>query len=801
MIRSFTPFLLALLFAPALLHGQLPQRYNTTLFGTLNPAAESGGRYSALTGYTAPDGREYAILGGFLGTHIIDVTDSPIKQVAFIAGPPNGWREMKTYSTYAYVVSEGGAGLQIIDLSQLPTRATLVQSDTSLFRTAHTIAQQGGYLYINGTKAEAGVNGGTMVLDVESDPRNPRRVGAWTAHYVHDCTVRNDTLYASALENGLDIVYLGPTGESAELVANIEYSGSGTHNADLTIDGGFIMTTDEVNATPKTLKIWDRRDPNSITKVADFTPVPGEIVHNVHTKGRLAFVAWYTAGTRIIDVSNPFDPAEVGYYDFHPGASADFSGNWEVYPYLPSGKILASDMQNGLVVFTFNGAERGNVHGVVRDASTGNPIAGAVITIDRFGRTIISDDQGRYNFSGAVDTLAYSAMAMNYVNDRGTLQLTAQGNERDILLTPLVLTAFDINPVDALTGAPITGFGYRVIERAGIDGRAVANPQTVQLPRDSVYHLYVGAWGYRPKMVEVRNQEGVLRVPLDRGYFDDAELDLGWSFAAASDTASAGRWERGIPIWTGHPDGTTVQPPNDNSSGFADHAFITGIAGSEGGVGANDVDAGATSLTSPAIDLSNYPDPIIDCAIWYSRNGRPDAVNDTLLVLISGDDGESWITMEKIAESPQVWRDRHYRVRDYITPTASVRFRIVASDYDPQSLVEAGLDDFAVSGQVVSSVPEVVVGSGSGVASYALHPNPFSGSALLAITMSAAQRDARLELYDAFGRHVRTLYEGAIAPGTHSFTIDGNGLASGRYLWRLTLENGAIVSGGATLVR
>lgn len=799
MIRRFTPLLLSLILLPALASAQLPQSYNTTLFGALNPNPESGGRYSALTGWAAPDGREYAILGGFTGTHIIDVTDAPIRQVAFIPGPMSGWREMKTYGNYAYVVSEGGWGLQIIDLSGLPAKATLVRNDTSLFHTAHTITEHGGFLYVNGTKAEAAVNGGTLILDIASDPRNPRRVGAWTAHYVHDCTVRNDTLYAAALENGLDVVYLDPTKAEPELVTRIEYNGSGTHNADLTIDGGYIMTTDEVNATPKTLKIWDRRDVNSVTKVADYTPVPGEIVHNVHTKGRLAVVAWYTAGTRIIDVSNPADPAEVGYFDTYPGAANDFAGNWGVYPYLPSGKIIASDMQSGLHVFTFNGAQRGNIHGVVRNAQSGAPIPGAVITIDRFGRTITSDAQGRYNYSGAVDTLAYAIAALNYRSDRGTLQLTNAGNEHDILMNPLVLTAFDINPVDAVSGAKIPTFGYRVIERATIDGRATANPQTLQLPRDSSYHLYVGAWGYRSRLIEVRNQEGVLRVELERGYMDDAELDLGWSFADPADTASAGRWERGMPIWTGFPDGTPIQPATDTTDGFGDHAFLTGITGSNGGTGAADVDAGATSLTSPAMDLSDYPDPIIDCAIWYSRNGRADAVNDTLLVLISGDDGGSWITMEKIVDSPRMWKERHYRVRDFITPGPGVRFRMVASDYDPQSLVEAGLDNFAVSGQIVSSVPTVI--DGSVVASYTLHPNPFAASALLEINLATAQHHARLELFDAYGRRVRTLHEGAVAPGGARFTIDGAGLAAGRYLWRLTLDNGSVVSGGASLVR
>ena len=111
---------LSLLFSLVLIStaaAQPRESYHTTLFGALNPDTKDVVRYSAITGYAAPDGREYALLGGYDGTHIVDITDSPLKEVAFIPGPQSAWREMKTFGAYGYVVSEGGAGLQIIDVS------------------------------------------------------------------------------------------------------------------------------------------------------------------------------------------------------------------------------------------------------------------------------------------------------------------------------------------------------------------------------------------------------------------------------------------------------------------------------------------------------------------------------------------------------------------------------------------------------------------------------------------------------------------------------------------------------------
>ena len=44
---------------------------------------------------------------------------------------------------------------------------------------------------------------------------------------------------------------------------------------------------------------------------------------------------------------------EVAFFDTLPaGDNAVFDGAWSVYPYLPSGNIIASDMSNGLFILT-----------------------------------------------------------------------------------------------------------------------------------------------------------------------------------------------------------------------------------------------------------------------------------------------------------------------------------------------------------------------------------------------------------------------------------------------------------------
>jgi len=131
----------------------LSAQNDVELLGQLNPYPNLD--YADIWGYAA-NGREYALMGVTGGTSIIDVTDpaNPV-EVDFITGPtapPHEWRDIKTHLNYAYVVTMGtgsGQGLQIIDLSNLPTSASLVNTVDTWFSRAHDIFIDSGYaLYL-----------------------------------------------------------------------------------------------------------------------------------------------------------------------------------------------------------------------------------------------------------------------------------------------------------------------------------------------------------------------------------------------------------------------------------------------------------------------------------------------------------------------------------------------------------------------------------------------------------------------------------------------------------------------------
>jgi choice-of-anchor B domain-containing protein len=329
-----------------------------TLLGQLN--VRPGADYSALWGYTAPDGREYAVLGvqgggGHPGgTSFIDITDpSNMYEAAFVTGPTSLWREMKTYDHYAYIVTESGGGVQIIDLSALPDTAWLVrsfnyQNGGRNISSSHTISIHDGIMYLNGSSGWS--PGGIVMFDLRQDPENPVYLGNYQPGYVHDCYVLRDTIYAAGIYgNGL---FIGDARNKASVqtINTITYSGAGTHNAWVTKDRRFVITTDEIGTTPKTLKIWDITDLPSVpsSPTATYTSNPGEIEHNVTIRGDYAYVAWYGDGVQVVDITDPAHPGNAGGFDQ--------TGNevWGVYPFFPSGKIIGGDMVYGLYVFSFS---------------------------------------------------------------------------------------------------------------------------------------------------------------------------------------------------------------------------------------------------------------------------------------------------------------------------------------------------------------------------------------------------------------------------------------------------------------
>jgi len=358
-------FLLLPLFLAVNLQAQLANS-NTILLAQLD---EHGNGYSACWGYSVfkrePIIREYAILGCNTGTAFVDITDTAnIHEVDFLPGLTSGWREMKVYSHYAYIVSEAtGSGLQIVDLQYLPDSVHLVNTYSfSGYNRTHTISQSGPYLYLNGGSYQ---NGGVFILDLTTNPENPVKRGQWETFYVHDCRVVNDTIWACNIYDppGTVTVIDATNKDNLQTVTNwVNNPNPFPHNCAVTSDRKYIFTTDETSSPAGKLKVWNIENLSNITFVTNWQPtnISTAIVHNVEIYGNYAVIAHYTAGIRVVNISNPASPVEAGWYDTYPANnSTNFAGCWGVFMF-SSGKIIGSDISGGLFVIKTTFSMTGN---------------------------------------------------------------------------------------------------------------------------------------------------------------------------------------------------------------------------------------------------------------------------------------------------------------------------------------------------------------------------------------------------------------------------------------------------------
>jgi hypothetical protein len=175
-------------------------------------------------------------------------------------------------------------------------------------------------------------------------------------------------------------------------------------------------------------------------------------------------------------------------------------------------------------------------------------------------------------------------------------------------------------------------------------------------------------------------------------FFDDFETELGWTAnPGGTDTASAGRWERGDPQTTSSSGtkqlGTAFSGAND---------LVTGrLAGSSAGV--HDIDGGVTSIQSPPIALPGDGALTLSFA-YYLAHGTNSTSADFLRVRVIGATSVTLLQELGAADNDNaVWTTGTADLSAFAGQT--VRLLIEAADTAGASLVEAAVDDVRITQQ------------------------------------------------------------------------------------------------------
>lgn len=334
--------------------------------------------------YVDSAGNEYALVGASTGIDIYDVT-IPITPNLVLSVPGNNsnWREVKTWGNYAYVTTEGidtvnaaNNGLQIINLSYLPDSAPskIWRGDgaiTDQLQRGHTVTAVNGYVYVNGGNL---ATGGVIIADL-NDPWNPHYVGQYSLHYVHDCYVRGNKLWACEVTPGQFSVLDITAPSNPVVLASQPALGIICHNGWLSDDSNYFFATVEVPGAP--LVAYDVSNVNNITPVDIYfsTDSASHEVHNVRVLNDFLVNACYGSQVTIVDAGRPHNLIQVGNYFTGTGLC------WDVTPYLPSGNILATDKSGGFYVFAPTYTRACYLEGTVKDSLTTSPINNAHVQI------------------------------------------------------------------------------------------------------------------------------------------------------------------------------------------------------------------------------------------------------------------------------------------------------------------------------------------------------------------------------------------------------------------------------------
>ncbi|TMM58846.1 choice-of-anchor B family protein [Maribacter algarum] len=326
----------------------------------------------------ATTGKEYAIMGLDNGTAFVDISDE--ENLIYLgklpsAGDPISWRDVKVYKDHAFIVSEApGHGMQVLDLTKLrnvDNPPVTFQADARYtgFGNAHNIVinEDTGFAYVVGTARDDAFRGGAHFINIQ-DPKNPQATGGYADNgYSHDAQVityngpdsdyTGREIYVGANEDVVIIADVtdkeAPRFISSVRYPNIEY----THQGWFTEDQRYFLLGDELDEVERGFKsrtlVFDFSDLDNPVEHDTYLGTTSAIDHNGYVKGNEYFLANYTAGVRVLDISGVANKSisESGFFDtFISSDRAQFSGVWSVYPYFESGKIVVSDINAGLFI-------------------------------------------------------------------------------------------------------------------------------------------------------------------------------------------------------------------------------------------------------------------------------------------------------------------------------------------------------------------------------------------------------------------------------------------------------------------
>lgn len=343
-------------------------------------------------------GREYAIMGFTKGFSVIDVTDpSAPSIVGSIPGQVTTWRDIKVHQyfdtvagrwkAYAYVTADrASVGLTIVDLNDLANGISVANVDKTDISAHNVFISNVDYstgvaltgmepiVHLAGANNNSGAFNSYRINTDETavaKAYTPSDLSGYS-HDVSAMVIKDDRVGSQCTEkNGACEIFFDynekevkiwdkSNNDSPNVLSQFTYaSASYVHSGWTSEDGQYVFVHDELDemmlGENTKLRVYDISDLSAPTPAGSWEGGTQAIDHNGFVRGNRYYMSNYEKGLTILDITNPRQPEQVGTFDTFPlSDNAVFNGAWGVYPFLPSGNILVSDIVGGLFVLKDN---------------------------------------------------------------------------------------------------------------------------------------------------------------------------------------------------------------------------------------------------------------------------------------------------------------------------------------------------------------------------------------------------------------------------------------------------------------
>jgi choice-of-anchor B domain-containing protein len=486
-------------------------------------------------------GKEYAIIGLSNAISVVDVSEpeSPVI-VGSISGQATSWRDIKVWQyfdsnanrwqAYAYATADNvSEGLTIINLSSLPQSISLVTRQT-LDASAHNVyisnVDYGLNIALTGTEPLLHVAGSSRsngafrtysLLNPESLSLQYQMAGASRNDYTHDTSsllitdsraqtdcVNSTDIGCNVLldfnENTLRIWDHSIANQAVELSSSNYPLAEYTHSGWWTEDKQFVIVHDELDEQRHnintTLNIFEISSLTQPSLVGTWTGPTRAIDHNGFVRGNHYFMSNYERGMTVLDITQAASPSQIGFFDTYPVSNnAAFNGAWGVYPFLPSGIILVSDINSGLFVLRDDTLTTNN-NSVAFSLSQLSLDEGesSQITVNKSG-----SDSG----SVAYEIISGSATTADRQISQGELSWTVNDNSPQFILVT-------INTDDVEESEEV--FFVRLVNPR--NGLALSYPNIIQVKINGVART--GNINFVQRELQVKENDGAVQIQLER---------------------------------------------------------------------------------------------------------------------------------------------------------------------------------------------------------------------------------------------------------------------------------------------